>query len=237
MKIFCLTSLISCFVAASLYAQDPTIGEQWFEGSLVTTEGDTIEGMLSYNMMTNVVKIRAQGRMTVHSGFQIFHFRVWDERDHKWRQFYCIHYAIKNHHTAPALFELLSEGKLSLLARESWNNTRGNDRLNKQGYLKKDYFFIDREGNMAYCLGRKSQVLDLMQDHAFEVRRYIRELYLDDFRKERHLRMVTTFYNKLVFMEESKEQKAKPLAQTSPKGDLILGATKQGTQTWSRTDL
>ncbi len=204
---------------------------------MVTTECDTIEGMLSYNMMTNVVKVRTQDRMNVYSGFQIFHFRVWDAGDHRWRQFYSIHYAIKNHHAAPALFELLSEGKLSLLARESWNNTVANDRLNKQGYFKKDYFFIDRAGNMAYCLGRKSQVLDLMQDHEFEVRRYIRELHLDDFRKERHLRMVTTFYNKLVFREESKQQKGEPLAQTSPMGDLILGATKQGTQTWSRTDL
>ena len=226
---------IGCFV---VYAQDSLDldTERWYEGYLVTTNGDTLRGELSYNMVTNMVKVRQRDQMRVFSSFQTFHYKLYDEVDRRWRRFFSIPYSLKNDHPTPVLFELLSEGKLSLLARERWKNTLKNDHLQRSRYLKKDYFFIDRLGAIEYTQGRRGHLLHLMSDHEDNLRRYIRTNFID-LNQERSLQMVTTYYNKLVFDEELRNEKEPEHIQSSPASDLILGANNEGTHIWTRTDL
>ncbi|MEM9325147.1 MAG: hypothetical protein AAGA85_05815 [Bacteroidota bacterium] len=228
--------MVALWMAIVTYAQNPTDEERWYDGFLVTTSQDTIRGELSYNMVTNMVKVRQEDRMRVFTSFQTFHYKLYDEPARRWRKFYSVAFPLKTNHETPILFELLAEGKLSLMARERWCHSRKNIKLEENGYIRKDYYFIDRAGAIAHPRRSRSGLLALMEDRKSDLTVFIRDNHLD-LSNERDLRILTTHYNKISIDPGIDREKDPGLTLTSPPSDLILGAFNEASQTWIRTDL
>ncbi len=186
---------------ASLKAQQFS-SDFWHDGFVVTAKGDTLKGQLKYDMDTNVILLQNTQFKTL-SSFQVFYFNIYDKLVENYRQFYSIPYRLKYDHETPVFFELLFEGPLSLLAREAIvqetvplgnSVTRGSTVIRNKVEL--NFFFVDKEGDLASFSGKKSDLYEIMSKKERKVRDFIKgnSLKTDN---ARDLVRITAFYNSI----------------------------------------
>ena len=88
------------------------------KGYLVTAEKDTLKGELKYDLEANVLTLVGGGKTWSFSSHKIFYFEIFDKIQNNYRQFYSIPYNVNFDYKIPVFFEVVYEGKLSLLRRE-----------------------------------------------------------------------------------------------------------------------
>jgi len=92
--------------------------EVFHEGFMVTTDRDTIAGDLKYDLDANILTVVHKGKTKSFSSHKVFYFEIFDQILNNYRQFYSIPYTVNIDYKIPVFFELVYEGKLSLMARE-----------------------------------------------------------------------------------------------------------------------
>ena len=199
-KQFFLVALLFLFVFVSK-SQFST--EEWHEGYIVTTEKDTITGLVNYDMEANIVQVSRKKNVKAFSSYKVFYFEIFDKIRQNYRQFYTLPYALKTSYKTPIIFEVLYEGNLSLLAREkivqevannnaqAWSNVRV-----VQPRIDHDFYFVDRKGNITYYNGQRSDLLRILSDKRGEVKDFIKENKLKP-NLMRDLIRITSFYNSI----------------------------------------
>ena len=109
-------------------------------------------------------------------------------------------YAVTGNYKTPVFFELLAEGKMTLLARELLEYKTFNSMYYYGSYtrlvLSYKFFLMDENGDIKEFTGKKNDLLALMGRKADEVDRYIKSNRLKiedkvDFGK------IVTYYNSL----------------------------------------
>ncbi len=176
--------------------------EVFHEGFLVTSNRDTLEGQLKYDMETNIVNIRGRGVIKTFSSHKVLYFEIFDRGIEQYRQFYSMPYNVNYGYKIPILFELQYEGSVSLLTREAivqeavpsvsnyWGGSYNRLRL------VYSFYFVDIKGNITYFSGRKNDLLDIMKDKSSYVKDYIKENKLrPDYIQD--LVRITAFYNSI----------------------------------------
>ena len=129
--------------------------EMVHEGELVLLDGDTLRGQIKYDLENDLIQIVVNETVQTYSSRKILFFSIYDKTVDMFRNFYSIPYEVQPNYEIPILFEVLYEGKLSLLAREaivtetvpqysymyrsSVNMTRTR--------LDYEYYFLDDKGN------------------------------------------------------------------------------------------
>ena len=114
-KVFLLFFLIQ--FTSTIYAQDfPS--ELWHNGKLVLLSEDTIVGKIKYDMQNDMVQINVRNVLQTYSARKIYYFEIFDETIKSYRHFYALPYGVQKNYEVPLIFEVLYEGKLSLLCRE-----------------------------------------------------------------------------------------------------------------------
>ncbi|MBV6646709.1 MAG: hypothetical protein KI790_14730 [Cyclobacteriaceae bacterium] len=195
--------LLVFFVLSTIGLQAQFSSDFWHDGLLVTSEKDTLRGQVKYNMETNVVQVLQNKKLSTYSSFKIFYFEFYDKVINNYRQFYTLPYNLKSDYKTPVIFELLYEGPLSLLSRESivqetvsTNSPYWNGGNLTQTTLDYAYFFLDKKGNMEYFNGRKAVLLSILSDKDRQVRDFIKKnrLRVDN---TRDLVRITAFYNSI----------------------------------------
>src|SRR5688572_5875737 len=107
------------FAVTSISAQQfPS--DLWHEGKIVLLEGDTLRGKIKYDLQQDLVQYGvANTRTTAFSARKVLYFEIFDTSVRRYRQFYALPFTTTSGYKSPVFFELLEEGKMTLLSRES----------------------------------------------------------------------------------------------------------------------
>ena len=162
--------------------------------------GDTLKGLVKYSTQNDLVQFQANNRLETFTARKIVTFEIFDATVKRYRQFYTVPYALTGQYKAPVLFELMEEGKMTLLAREALE-TRTYSSYYGYGtqirtVLVNKYFLLKEDGSILPFSGRKKDMIELMGNKGEAVERYIKEHKLNFDRKYDVARIVE-FYNSL----------------------------------------
>ncbi|WP_436515858.1 hypothetical protein [Ekhidna sp. To15] len=173
------------------------------EGFLVTSERDTIKGDLKYDLDANILTVIKEGRTKSFSSHKVFYFEIFDVILNNYRQFYSIPYTVNYDYKIPVFFELVYEGKLSLMAREHivsqtvntssayWGGGNGTRLV-----VEYTFYFLNSEGEITYYSGRKKDLLILMSKKQSDIKKFIKDNKLDTDQMTDLVR-ITAFFNSI----------------------------------------
>ena len=176
--------------------------ELWHEGKIVLLEGDTLKGFVKYNLQQDLVQYNLADKVVeAFSARKILFFEIFDNTIHKYRQFYALPYSSSTGYKAPIFFELLAEGKMTLLTREALEYRTYNSPYYIGSYSRQvmtyRYFIMDEKGDIQEFTGNKNDLLSMMGKKSEAVEKYIKSnrLKYDD---RFDLAKIVTYYNSLL---------------------------------------
>ena len=178
-----LSNLVMMFVVAitPVQAQTSAFRDIWYKGTLILTEGDTLSGAIHYEIENDLVQIDISSSVKTYSARQIWSFRIQDPDIKAERVFFALPYNVEGSYKVPMLFELLTEGEVSLLAREKLvtesipqYNYWGNNYYTRTR-LSSDYFFGFANGKIRRYDGSKKDFFYLIKDKSSELKKFVNE--------------------------------------------------------------
>jgi len=175
--------------------------ELWHEGKIVLVEGDTLKGLVKYDMQQDLVQYTMNDRKAeVFTARKVLFFEIFDNTIHKYRRFFTLPYSVNAGYRTSIFFELLEEGKMTLLSRELLEYKTYSSPYYIGSYsrlvLTNRYFFLRDDGSIEEFTGNKSDLLDLMGNQSEQVEKYIRSnnLRFDD---KADMAQIVAYYNSL----------------------------------------
>ena len=203
--------IVFIFFVNITYAQQfPS--DLWHPGLLVTNQGDSIKGNLKYDFENQSIQLDDGETLKAFNVNNLFFFEIYDETIKDHRQFYSLMYEVGYEYSIPVLFEMVINGKLSLLLRERIVSESTQSSFpsyyaysmmprfsNNIGYVNKikyDYFFLDNEGNIIKFKGKKKELYNLMNDQYQKVKSYISNNKIN-LKRMRDLARGGSFYNQI----------------------------------------
>lgn len=177
--------------------------EIFHEGFLVTSQKDTVKGQLRYDMEANVLTLIYRGKTMTLSSQKVFYFEIFDKLLNNYRQFYSIPFKVNYDYKIPVFFELVYEGKISLLRREALvaqtvnnNSAYWGGGSTSQVVIQYTYYFLDKKGKITHFSGKKKDLLTFMARKQTAVKQFIKEnkLKMDEMAD---LIRITAFYNSI----------------------------------------
>jgi hypothetical protein len=187
-------------LSAATYSQHWAF-ELWHEGKVVLDKGDTLRGLVKYDLQQDLVQYTlADKKAEVYTARKVLFFEIFDETVHKYRQFFALPYGNPTGYKTPMFFELLEDGQLTLLARESLEYKTYSSPYNigsaSRLVLVYKFFFLKENGEIEEFQGNKNDLISLMGKSGKQVHKYIKtnRLKIDD--KEDFAKVVG-YYNSL----------------------------------------
>jgi hypothetical protein len=193
----CVCSLV--FLANIGYGQNWPF-ELWHEGTIVLAEGDTLKGMVKYDLQQDMLQYTYRdSQPEVYTARKVLFFEIFDETVHRYRRFFTLPFTTTAGYKAPIFFELLEEGKMTLLCREflEYKNQSSMYMSYSRLVLSHKFFFLHENGEIEEFIGaRKSDLLDLMGKRSDEVEKYMKvnRLRIED---KQDLTRIVDYYNSL----------------------------------------
>lgn len=175
--------------------------ELWHEGKIALVSGDTLKGLVKYDLQQDLVQYTFRDQQPeVFTARKVLFFEIFEEAIHKYRRFYALPFTTPNGYRSTIFFELLEEGKMTLLAREFLEYKSYSSPYFVGSYsrlvLDYKYFFLKEDATIEEFVGSKNDLLDLMGNKAEEVEKYIKanRLKVDD---KQDLTRIVDYYNSL----------------------------------------
>jgi len=176
--------------------------ELWHEGKIVLLEGDTLKGLVKYDLQQDMVQYSLSDKKTeAFTARKVLYFEIFDQSVRRYRQFFALPYTTPSQYKAPVFFELLEEGKMTLMAREALEYRTYNSMYYMGGAYSRQvlvykYFLLEENGEIAEFSGSKNDLLDLMGKKSEEVEKYVKTNHLkyDD---KYDLARIVAYYNSL----------------------------------------
>lgn len=193
---------ISFFLISSarVHAQEFAF-ELWHDGKVVLENGDTLIGNVKYDMQTDLVQVQVGDRLETYSARKLLFLEIFDKTVKRYRRMYSLPYKTSGEYKAPVIFELLEEGKITLLCREALEyRTYSSSFYYYSNYTRLiivyRYFLLKEDGNIIEFIGKRGDWLDLMKDRKDEVQKYAKSNRLD-FEDKYDLSRIIAYYNSL----------------------------------------
>jgi hypothetical protein len=184
-------------IAQTLHAQQFAF-DYWHEGKVVLEGNDTLKGMIKYNMQNDLVQLDAHNKLETFTARKILFFEIFDKTVKRYRQFYSLPYASGGQYKTPVFFELLAEGKMTLLAREALEYKTYSSYYYYGSYTRlvvvNKYFFLKEDGRIVDFSGKKNDFLELTGAHENDVQSFIKSNKLD-FDDKYNLSKAAEYYN------------------------------------------
>jgi hypothetical protein len=175
--------------------------EVWHEGKIVLLAGDTLRGMVKYDLQKDLVEyVYKDGKPDAFTARKVAFFEIFDQSEKKYRQFFALPFSTSAGYKTPIFFELLVDGKMTLLAREFLETRTISSSYYAGSYtriiLNHHYFFINEDGEVTQFTGNRHDLLEHMGNQADDVEKYMRShhLTLDD---KIEFSKVVGYYNSL----------------------------------------
>jgi hypothetical protein len=181
-----LIILLFSMVSITAKAQEWAF-ELWHDGKMVLVSGDTLKGLIKYDLQQDLVQYNnKKGNIQAYTARKILFFEIFDSTVEQYRQFYALPYASSSGYRAPVFFELLAEGKMTLLTRESLEYRTVSSPYYYGSYnrlvLIYRYYLLEENGTIVEFVGKKNELMNLMGKRADAVEDYMKQnkLKLDD---------------------------------------------------------
>jgi hypothetical protein len=173
-----LTLLMMVLSAQLSWAQQWPF-EMWHDGKIVLETGDTLRGQVKYDIQQDLVQFNDQQGVTeAFTPRKVLYFEIFDQTISRYRSFYALPYAAAGSYRTLIFFELLVEGKMTLLSREALEYRTFSSPFYYGSYtrlvLVYKYFLMEETGTIREFTGKKGDLLSLMGRKADEVDRYIK---------------------------------------------------------------
>jgi hypothetical protein len=195
---FILFGLISINASAQQFAF-----ELWHEGKLILDSGDTLKGKIKYDLQSDLIQYQTNEqppKLESYTARKVLFFEIFDGTVKRYRIFYSLPYSTAGQYKAPVFFELLEEGKLTVLCREALEYRTSSSFYYYGSYTRlvliHKYFLLKENGNIEEYRGKKNDWYELMRGKEDEVQKYVRvnRLDLDD---KYELAQALNYYNSL----------------------------------------
>src|SRR6187551_1468863 len=99
--------LFFCLIPFMLQAQKWPF-ELWHDGKIVLAEGDTLKGLVKYDLEQDLVQYSLdEKRIEAFTAKRILFFEIFDTSVHKYRPFYSLPYNTSAGYSTAVFFELL----------------------------------------------------------------------------------------------------------------------------------
>lgn len=175
--------------------------ELWHEGKVVLETSDTLKGLVKYDMQSDLLQVKLKNQLESFTARKVLFFEIFDSTVKRYRQFYSLPYSANNTYKTPIFFELLSEGKLTLLTREKLEYRTVSSSYNYYGtytrlVLVNQFFLLKPNGNIEEFMGKKSDWLSAMESKGAEVKEFAKQNRLD-FENKYELTRLVEYYNSL----------------------------------------
>jgi hypothetical protein len=175
--------------------------ELWHQGKIVLLEGDTLKGKIKYDLQQDLVQFTFNDqRIEAFTARKVLFFEIFDNTVQKYRQFFALPYSAISTYKAPVFFELLEEGKMTLLSREALEYRSYNSPYYIGSYsrlvLVYKYFFLEESGDIKEFMGNKNDLLELMGRKAEDVEKYMKSNKLK-YDEKYDLVKIVAYYNSL----------------------------------------
>jgi hypothetical protein len=175
--------------------------ELWHEGKVMLETSDTIKGLVKYDIQNDLLQVKVKDQLVSLTARKVLAFEIFDSTVKRYRLFYSLPYSPNNTYKTPVFFELLSEGKLTLLAREKLEYRTVSSPYYYYGnytrlVLMNLYYLLKPNGSIEDFVGKKSDWLALMENKESEVREFAKENRLD-FENKYELIRIVEYYNSL----------------------------------------
>lgn len=193
---FCLL-LLACITARS---QDWAF-ELWHEGKLVLEAGDTLRGQIKYDLQQDLLQYKnSQSIAEAFTARKVIYFEIFDNTVKRYRQFYSLPYAALSTYKAPIFFELLQEGKMTLLCREALEYKTVSSPYMVGSYtrlvLVNRYYTLEVNGDIVELNGKKSDLLDKMGSKSEAVEKFVKKNRLR-YDEKYDIARIVEYYNSL----------------------------------------
>lgn len=170
----------------------------WHDGKVVLESGDTIQGVLKYDLQ-DLLQVKHNNRLESFSARKVVFFEIFDQTYKRYRQFYSLPFALEGQYKTPVFFELLNEGKLTVLTREKIEYKSYSSPFYYYGSYTRlvlvNYYYLLREnGNIEPFSAKKNDWYELMGNKADDVHDYAKQNRLD-FDNKYHLKVIIDYYN------------------------------------------
>ncbi len=175
--------------------------ELWHDGKIVLVEGDTLKGLVKYDLQQDLVQFNlGDKRVEAYTPRKVLSFEIFDASVHKYRKFFSLPYTTHSGYEAPIFFELLEEGKITLLSREAlelrtYNSPYYIGSYSRQVLVNKYYFLNEKNGINPFT-GNKKDLLDVMANRAADVDKYMKANKLN-FEDKYDFARIVEYYNSL----------------------------------------
>jgi len=199
MRVICLFLFLT--TAGIVSGQDWPF-EYWHEGKIVLVTGDTLKGNVKYDLQQDLVQYeQANTKPEVFTPRKVLFFEIFDKTINNYRTFYALPFHATQGYKTSIFFELLEEGKITLLAREAleyrtYSSPYYFGSFTRQVLVYK-YFFLEETGDIVEFQGGKNDLLNLMGNKSDDVEKYIRTNRLK-FEEKSDLAKIVAYYNSLV---------------------------------------
>lgn len=175
--------------------------EFWHEGKIVLESGDTLNGKVKYDLHQDLIQFMySEDKVEAFSARKVIFFEIFDETVHRYRDFYALPYNATAGYKTPVFFELLAQGKMTLLSREAVENKTYSSAFYMGSYTRQVlvnyYFFLMENGDIEEFRGSKNDLLNLMGKKSDLVQQYIKENRLK-FDEKYDLVKIVAYYNSL----------------------------------------
>jgi hypothetical protein len=175
--------------------------ELWHDGKVVLESNDTLRGSVKYDLQNDLLQVKVKNHLESLTARKVLFFEIFDSTVKRYRQFYSLPYSQNNTYRTPIFFELLNEGKITLLNREKLEYRVVSSSYYYYGpttrlVMVNHYYLLKANGTIEEFEGRKANWLTLMENKESEVREFVRENRLD-FDDKYELIRIIEYYNSL----------------------------------------
>jgi hypothetical protein len=191
--------LLFCLLVTSLSFAQTFPFDQWHDGKVVLENGDTIAGSVKYDLQ-DLLQVRHQNKMESFSARKVLLFEIFDQGYKRYRTFYSLPYSANGGYKSPVFFEVLTEGKITVLAREKVEyRTYGYSPFmygsyNTRKVMVNVYYLLKENGNIVDFSGKRNDWLDLMGNRSNEIHDFAKDNKLD-FDRKYDLKRIIDYYN------------------------------------------
>ncbi len=175
--------------------------ELWHSGRAVLDSGDTLRGTLKYDMSNDILQVEVDKKLESFTSRKVLYYEIFDETVKRYRSFYSLPYSQGAQYKVPTFFELLEEGKLTVLCRELLEYRTTASPFFYYGsvsgpVLVYKYFLLKENGELDEFRGKKNDWLDMMRPKSDDVERFAKKNRLN-FDDKYELGRIIEYYNSL----------------------------------------
>lgn len=194
---FCLA-----FVAITFCADAQWAFELWHEGKIVLETGDTLRGQVKYDLQQDLIQFTdKKGTVETYTARKVLLCEIFDKTEGQYRQFYSLPYSTVSGYKTPVFFELISEGKLTVLSRERLESQTSTSPYTygpsySRTVLVNKYYLLLENGSITEISNRRNDFMELFGKYADHMNDYVKDNKLR-FDQKQDLIKIIQYYNSL----------------------------------------